>query len=181
VRLAKLKPGELNFGSSGAGGFPHLSGELFKTITGTNLTHVPYKGSTQAVSDLVGGQIQVLFDYLPSTLPMVKAGKLRALGVASKERSPAAPEIPTAAEAGVPNYRVTSWFGILAPAKTPRPIIDQYHKEILRIVAAPEMVRRFREQGAEVFTSTPEEFAALIKSDTAHWGDVIRTANVKVE
>ncbi len=180
VALARSKPGQLNFGSSGSGGFPHLSGELFKTMAGVDLTHVPYKGSMQAVNDLIGGRIEVIFDYLPSTLPAVKGGRLRALAVASKTRSPAAPDIPTAIEAGVEGYQVTSWFGILAPANTPRPIIDKYHREIVRIVNLPDVRKQFETQGAEIFTATPEEFAELIRSDVTRWSKVIQTAKVKV-
>lgn len=179
VALARSRPGQLNFGSSGTGGFPHLSGELFKTIAGVNMTHVPYKGSVQAVNDLIGGRIEVIFDYLPSTLPQVKAGRARALAVATNERSPAAPEIPTAIEAGVSNYQVRSWFGILAPAGTPRNIIEKYHGEITRIVNLPEVKSQFASQGAEVFTTSPDEFAQLIKSDVDRWNEVIRQAKIK--
>ncbi len=181
ITYARSRPGQLNFGSSGTGGFPHLSGELFKSVAGVELTHVPYKGSMQAVNDLVGGRIDVLFDYLPSTLPSVKAGRARALAVASKDRSPAAPDIPTALEAGLNDYAVSSWFGVLAPANTPRPIIDRYHREIVRILAIPEVQKQFAAQGAEQFTTSPEDFARLIQADMGRWNEVIRAAHIKTE
>jgi tripartite-type tricarboxylate transporter receptor subunit TctC len=180
IALARSKPGQLNFGTAGAGGFPHLAAELFKSVAGVNLTHVPYKASVAAVTDLVGGRIEAVFDYLPSTMPQVNAGRARALAIASATRSPAAPDVPTVMEAGVSNYQAISWFGILAPAGTPRPIVEQYHREILRIVNLPEVRKQFASQGAEVFTNaSPDEFARLIQADTVRWTEVIRAANIK--
>jgi tripartite-type tricarboxylate transporter receptor subunit TctC len=180
IALARSKPGQLNFGTAGAGGFPHLAAELFKSVAGVNLTHVPYKASVAAVTDLVGGRIDAVFDYLPSTMPQVNAGRARALAIASATRSPAAPDVPTVMEAGVSNYQAISWFGILAPAGTPRPIVEQYHREILRIVNLPEVRKQFASQGAEVFTNaSPDEFARLIQADTVRWTEVIRAANIK--
>jgi len=180
IALARSKPGQLNFGTAGAGGFPHLAAELFKSVAGVNLTHVPYKASVAAVTDLVGGRIDAVFDYLPSTMPQVRAGRARALAIASGARSPAAPDVPTAMEAGMSNFEAISWIGILAPAGTSRPIVEQYHREILRIVNLPEVRKQFASQGAEVFTSaSPDEFVRLIQTDTVRWTDVIRAANIK--
>ncbi len=182
IALAKSKPGQLNFGTAGTGGFPHLAAELFKVITGVNIQHVPYKASVAAVTDLVGGRIDAVFDYLPSTMPQVKAGRARALAIASGSRSPAAPDVPTVMESGVSNYEAISWFGVLAPAGTPKQIIDQYHREILRIVNTPEVRKQFASQGAEVFTNaSPEEFARLIQADTARWTEVIKAANITMK
>src|SRR5438128_1677664 len=180
IALARSKPGRLNFGTAGAGGFPHLAAELFKSVAGVNLTHVPYKASVAAVTDLVGGRLDAVFDYLPSTMPQVRAGRARALAIASPTRSPAAPDVPTAVEAGLGNYQAISWFGILAPAGTPRPIVEQYHREIVRVVNLPEVRKQFASQGAEVSTSaSPEEFARMIRADTVRWTEVIRAANIK--
>ena len=182
IALAKSKPGQINFGTAGTGGFPHLAGELFKVVTGINIQHVPYKASVAAVTDMIGGRIEAVFDYLPSTMPQVRSGRARALAIASATRSPGAPDVPTVAEAGVRNYEAISWFGVLAPAGTPRPIIDQYHREILRIVNAPEVRKQFAGLGAEVFTNaSPEEFARQIQADTARWTEVIKAANITMK
>ncbi|MGQ0656438.1 MAG: Bug family tripartite tricarboxylate transporter substrate binding protein [Betaproteobacteria bacterium] len=182
IALAKSKPGQINFGTAGTGGFPHLAGELFKVIAGVNIQHVPYKASVAAVTDMIGGRIEAVFDYLPSTMPQVKAGRARAIAIASPSRSPAAPDVPTVMESGLGNYQAISWFGVLAPAGTPRPIIEHYHKEILRIVATPEMRSRFANAGAEVYTNaSPEEFARVIQDDTARWTDVIRSAKITMK
>ena len=181
IALAKSKPGQINFGTAGTGGFPHLAGELFKVIAGVNIQHVPYKASVAAVTDMIGGRIDAVFDYLPSTMPQVRAGRARALAIASASRSPAAPDVPTVMESGLSNYQAISWFGVLAPAGTPKAVIDQYHREILRIVNTPEVRKQFASQGAEVFTNaSPEEFARLIQADTARWTEVIKAANIKM-
>ena len=182
VALAKSKPGQINFGTAGTGGFPHLAGELFKIVVGVNIQHVPYKASVAAVTDMIGGRIEAVFDYMPSTMPQVKAGRARALAIASPSRSPAAPDVPTMIESGLGNYQAISWFGVLAPAGTPKPIIDQYHREILRIVATPDMRGKFANVGAEVYTNaSPEEFAKLIQDDTARWTGVIRSAKITMK
>jgi tripartite-type tricarboxylate transporter receptor subunit TctC len=181
VALAKAKPGELNFASSSTGGSPHLSGEMFKQMTGANIVHVPYKGSAPAITDLLGGQVSLMFDNLPSALPQVKAGKLRALAVTSARRSQAAPDIPTIAESGVPGYEVDSWFGILAPAGTPKEIVNKLNAEIVRILQIPEVRERLLEQGAEPVGDTPEHFAEHIRKETVKWARVVKASGAKAD
>jgi tripartite-type tricarboxylate transporter receptor subunit TctC len=181
IQLAKSKPGVLNFASSSTGGSPHLSGEMFKQMTGVDIVHVPYKGSAPAITDLLGGQVSMMFDNMPSGLPHVKAGKLRALGVTSAKRSAAAPEIPTIAESGVPGYEVDSWFGILAPAGTPREIVNKLNVEIVRILRMPEVKQRLAEQGAEPVGNTPEQFAEHIRKETIKWARVVKASGAKVD
>jgi tripartite-type tricarboxylate transporter receptor subunit TctC len=181
VALAKAKPGELNFASSSTGGSPHLSGEMFKQMTGADIVHVPYKGSAPAITDLLGGQVSLMFDNLPSALPQVKAGKLRALAVTSARRSQAAPDIPTLAESGVPGYEVDSWFGILAPAGTPKEIVNQLNAEIVRILKIPQVRERLLEQGAEPVGDTPEHFADHIRNETVKWARVVKASGAKAD
>ena len=181
IDLAKAKPGELNFASSGNGTSIHLSGELFKAMTGTDIVHVPYKGSGPAVTDLLGGQVQMMFDNMPSSLPHVKAGKLRALGVTSAARSPALPEVPTIAEAGVPDYDATSWFGIQAPAGTPEPVVARLQGAIVQALGEPEMRQRMADLGAEPVGDTPAEFGRFIAAEIAKWAKVVNDAGVKLE
>jgi tripartite-type tricarboxylate transporter receptor subunit TctC len=181
IDLAKANPGELNFASSGNGTSIHLSGELFKAMTGTDIVHVPYKGSGPAVTDLLGGQVQMMFDNMPSSLPHVKAGKLRALGVTSAKRSPALPEVPTIAEAGVPSYDATSWFGILAPAGTSEPVVTRLQGAIVQALGEPEMRQRMADLGAEPVGDTPAEFGQFIAAEIAKWAKVVNDAGVKLE
>jgi tripartite-type tricarboxylate transporter receptor subunit TctC len=181
VALAKAKPGELNFASSSTGGSPHLSGEMFKQMTGADIVHVPYKGSAPAITDLLGGQVSLMFDNLPSALPQVKAGKLRALAVTSARRSQAAPDIPTLAESGVPGYEVDSWFGILAPAGTPKEIVNQLNAEVVRILKIPQVRERLLEQGAEPVGDTPEHFAEHIRKETVKWARVVKASGAKAD
>ena len=181
IALAKEKPGELNFASSGNGSSIHLSGELFKAMTGVDIVHVPYKGSGPAVVDLLGGQVQMMFDNLPSSAPQIKAGKLRPLGVTSKERSPTLPDVPTIAEAGVPGYEALSWFGVLVPAGTPDAIVAKLQNEIAKALADPAMRERFAELGAVPVGGTSAEFADLITAETAKWAKVVQDAGIKLE
>ena len=181
IALAKEKPGELNFASSGNGTSIHLSGELFKSMTGVDIVHVPYKGSGPAMVDLLGGQVQMMFDNLPSSAPQIAAGKLRPLGVTSKERSPTLPDLPTIAEAGVPGYEALSWFGVLAPAGTPDAIVATLQAEIAGVLADPAMRQRFAELGAVPVGGTPAEFATLIGTETAKWAEVVKNAGIKLE
>ena len=181
IALAKEKPGELNFASSGNGSSIHLSGELFKAMTGVDIVHVPYKGSGPAVVDLLGGQVQMMFDNLPSSAPQIKAGKLRPLGVTSKERSPTLPDVPTIAEAGVPGYEALSWFGVLVPAGTPDAIVAKLQNEIAKALADPTMRERFAELGAVPVGGTSAEFADLITAETAKWAKVVQDAGIKLE
>ena len=181
IALAKAKPGELNFASSGNGSSIHLSGELFKVMAGVDMVHVPYKGSGPAVIDLLGGQVEMMFDNLPSSAPHIKAGKLRPLGVTSKERSPTLPDVPTIAEAGVPGYEALSWFGVLAPAGTPDAVVARLQEEIAKALADPAMQARFAELGAVPVGDTPAEFAAFIGTETAKWADVVQKAGITLE
>ncbi|MGJ7546758.1 Bug family tripartite tricarboxylate transporter substrate binding protein [Variovorax sp. LT1R16] len=181
IAYGKANPGKINFGSSGNGSSIHLSGELFKQMTGVDMQHVPYRGSAPAVSDLLGGQISVMFDNMPSAIPHVRGGKLRALAVTTAKRSPALPDVPTIAEAGVPGYEATSWFGLLAPAGTPAPIVAKLNASILKALADPEVKKKLAEQGAESHGEKPEEFAAFIKSETAKWGKVVKESGASLD
>ncbi len=181
IAYAKANPGKVNYGSPGAGSTAHLSMELFKSMTGTDLVHVPYKGSAGVMNDLIGGQIAVTMDNMPPYLPQVKAGKIRALAITPAKRSPAVPDLPTIAEAGVRGYESGAWFGLLAPAKTPRDIIAKLNAETLRILQLPDVKARLVELGAEPAGGTPEQFGAHIKSEIAKWAKVIKDANVELQ
>ena len=181
VALAKAKPGSINFASSGNGTSIHLSGELFKVMTGVQMSHVPYKGSAPAITDLLGGQVQIMFDNLPSALPHIKAGKLRALAVTSSKRAPALPDLPTIAEAGVPGFEATSWFGILAPAGTPRDIVMKVNAESNKALQAADMKEKLLAQGAEAVGNTPEFFGDYIKAETTKWAKVVKESGAKVD
>ncbi len=179
IKLAKARPGELNFASAGTGNVTHLAGELFKSTTGTNIVHVPYKGSAPAIVDLMAGQVAMYFDTMPSSLPHVRGGKLKALAVTSAKRSQAAPDIPTVAESGVPGFETTSWFGVLAPANTSPKIVDILYREIAKTMNTPEAINRMKGQGLDPVLNTPAEFAAVIKKDIRQWAMVIKEANIK--
>jgi tripartite-type tricarboxylate transporter receptor subunit TctC len=181
IAYGKANPGKLDFGSSGNGTSIHLSGELFKSMTGINMRHVPYKGSAPAVTGLLGAEVQMMFDNLPSSLPHIRVGKLKALGVTSAKRSAALPNVPTIAEAGVPGYEVTSWFGILAPKGTPPDIVAKLNGEVVKILESPETKKRILEQGAEPVGGTPERFAALIKSEVPKWAKLVKDSGAKVD
>jgi tripartite-type tricarboxylate transporter receptor subunit TctC len=181
VALAKAKPGSLNYGSSGAATGTHLSAELFKFMTGIDMVHVPYKGGGPAVQALLGGQVQLNFATIVSVLPHLKAGKLRGIAVTTAKRSPAAPEIPTIAESGVPGYDHGPWNGFLAPAKTPRAVVAKLNEETARILHSPDVKNVFMSEGAEPVGNKPEEFAAIIKSETVKWAKVIRAAGIKAD
>jgi tripartite-type tricarboxylate transporter receptor subunit TctC len=181
VALAKAKPDGLTYGSSGLGGLSHLSGALFCSLAGIKLVHVPYKGGNPALNDVIGGQIQMLFSTLLQSDGQLKAGRVRALAVTTKKRSPAAPDLPTMQEAGVAGYEVAGWYGVLAPAKTPRPIIDKLNTEIVRILHSPDVQSKLAADGSEAVGSTPDQFGAHIKSEVAKWRKVIKEAGIKVE
>ena len=181
IALAKQKPGELTFASSGLGGAPHLIGEFFALTTGIKMTHVAYKGGGPAVSDLLGANVSMSFASMTSSLQFVRAGRLRALAVSSKERSAQLPDVPTMAEAGVPNIVVRDWQGLVAPRGTPKPIIDKLAGETRRILRDPANQERFATLGLDIIASTPEEFGAAIKSEIERWAKVVKDANIKAE
>ena len=179
IALAKSKPGSITYGSAGMGTNPHLSGELFRTLAGIDIVHVPYKGSGQSVISLLAGEIGANFPSLPTAISYVKAGRLRGLGVTTAKRTQALPDVPSIAEAGLPGYEAMQWFGVLAPAATPRAIIDRLYHEVSRALRAPEVKERLNAEGAEVVAGTPEEFAGYIKSETEKWAKVIKAAGIK--
>ena len=181
IAYAKANPGKLNYASTGNGTSNHLSFELFKTMTGTQLTHVAYKGSAPAVTDLIAGQVQVMFDNTPNVLPHVKAGKLKALGVSSKSRSSQAPEIPTVDEAGVPGYDVGVWFGVLTVAGTPRDIVQRLNTEMVKILTSAEVKERFGKMGVDVVAGSPEQFSGFLKSEVSRWAKVVQDAGIKAD
>lgn len=176
--LARDKPGEINFGSTSAGGSPHMSGELLKMMAGVDMLHVPYRGAGPMLTDLVGGQIMVGFDNLPSTMPFIRSDKVRALAVTTKERWPGAPDIPTVAESGVPDYEVTGWFGLLAPAQTPDKILNQLQQAVVAMLESEEVQQQLLELGALGAANTPAVFAQEIASDVARWQKVAETTGV---
>ena len=181
IAAAKSKPGGLSYASTGNGSSNHISMELFESLAGVRLLHVPYKGSAPAVVDMLGGQVQVMFDNAPNVMPQVRAGKLRALAQSGARRSPVAPDLPTVAEAGVPGYEVTVWFGLVAPAGTPRDVVARLNAEVLKILAMPDVRERFLAQGVEPLGSTPDEFAAHIRAQMDKWAKVVKDAGIKAE
>jgi tripartite-type tricarboxylate transporter receptor subunit TctC len=181
VELAKKRPGQLNFGSPGVGSSPHLTGELFKLITKTDIVHVPYKGNAEAITDLIGGQLSVVFTGVPPVVPLAKAGKVRLLATTGKQRLVNLPDVPTIREAGVEGADVLIWYGVVAPAATPKDVIARLNREIVKIMAAPEVREKFAQQGVDPASSTPEEFAQLIREEVTRWAKVIRSAGIKLE
>ncbi len=181
IALAKARPGQLNYASGGVGSTPHLSGALFASMAGINIVHVPYKGGALASVDLLAGQVELSFLGIPSSLPFIREGKLRGLAVTGMQRSPELPGVPTVHEAGLPGYDVNPWYGVLAPAGTPHDIIARLNTAIARIVRTPEVGRQFTVQGVESTSTTPEEYAAIIKADFAKWGKVVRDAGIRGE
>jgi tripartite-type tricarboxylate transporter receptor subunit TctC len=179
ITLAKAEPGSIAYGSSGQATSTHLSGELFQAMSGTRLTHVPYRGGSLALNDLMAGQIPLMFDTM-SSVSAVKAGKLRALAITSDKRSPLLPDVPTVAEAGLPGYRTVSWNGIMAPAGTPRDVIVKLNAEIGKALALPEVQRTLTTDGSEIRTGSPEEFGQYIRDETERWGKLIKDAKISV-
>jgi tripartite-type tricarboxylate transporter receptor subunit TctC len=180
VALAKGKPGQLNFGSPGVGSSPHLAGELFEIVTGTDLVHVPYKGNAEALTDLVGGQVSIVFSGVPPVVPLAQAGRVRVIATTGKQRLPGFPDAETIAEAGFRGAEVLIWYGVAVPAGTPRAVINRLHGEIVRIMALPEIRNRFVQLGVDPGTGSPDEFTALIRDEYARWTKVIRAANIRV-
>jgi tripartite-type tricarboxylate transporter receptor subunit TctC len=181
VALAKSKPGKLDYGSGGNGSAAHLATEYFKLKAGVDIQHIPYKGTAPALQDLLGGQIAMIITGLPPVLPHTKGGKLRILGVASAKRLKSFPDIPTIAESGVPGYEATQWYGILAPAATPKEIVAKLNREIVKALKDPAVADKLAGEGAEPVGDTPDQFAAFIRSEIDLWGKVIRATGAKAE
>ncbi len=181
IALARARPGAMNYGSGGAGTSNHLAGELFNIVTGAKLVHVPYKGVNLAMQGVLAGEIHLVFIGIPAALPHIKAGRLRALALVAPQRSPALPELPTAAEAGLKDFEVTTWYGVMTPAGTPRPIVTRLNAELVKIMHAPDVKERLAGMATDPLTSTPEEFAAYLRQEIAKWGDVVRRANLKAD
>ena len=181
IALVKSKPKALNYASSGPGTPYHMAGELFKAMAGLDIVHVPYKGSSGARTDILGGQVQMMFDAITTMAPNVRAGKLKAFGTTGKSRSPVLPEVPTVAEAGVPGYEATIWLGIMAPAATPRPIVERLNTEIRRIVNSAEVKEAWAKQGAAPMNMSTDEFGQYLREDIAKWANVVKISGAKVD
>jgi tripartite-type tricarboxylate transporter receptor subunit TctC len=181
IALAKSKPGALNYASSGVGSNYHMAGELFKNLTGTDILHVPYKGSSGARNDIISGQIEMMFDSVPSMAPMIHAGRVKALGTTGKVRSAILPDVPTLSEAGVPGYEATIWIGVMVPAGTPQPIVTLLNTEINKILARPDVKEAWEKQGAAPMIMKPEEFGVYVQSEIDKWAKVIKANNIKPE
>jgi tripartite-type tricarboxylate transporter receptor subunit TctC len=181
IALAHATPGKLAYASAGVGSVPHLAGELFKLIARVDVIHVPYKGSSPAITDLLGGQVSMFFDNMASAVPYVKAGRLRALAITTPRRSAALPEVPTMIEAGVPAYEAYSWNGVVVPAAAPKPVVERLAKEIAAVLALPEIGEKMKALGAEVVGNSPAAFAAFMEKESVKWGRVVREANIKPE
>ena len=181
VKLARARPGQLNYASSGNGTTAHLAAEMFRNMAGINIVHVPYKGTVPGVIDLISGHVHMMFAIMQSAYPYVQAGKLKAVAVSGPKRSPAAPALPTISESGVPGYEFTSWNGVHVTAGTPSSVITKIHGELVRVVALPDVKERMFNLGMEVVGSSPEQLAALVASDIAKWGKVIKDSGVRVD
>ena len=181
IAAAKAQPGKLTFASSGSGTSIHLSGELFKSVTGIDISHIPYKGSAPAVTDLLGGQVTMMFDNLPSSMQHIRSGKLRAIAVTSAKRSPELPDVPTVAESGVKGFEATSWFGLFAPAATPPEVVAKLNAAVVKLLANADVKKKLAEQGAEPHGEKPEQFAAFIRGEAAKWGKVVRDSGATAD
>ena len=181
IAISKQRPGEINYGSSGIGTTPHLSAELFQYMTGARWVHIPYKGSGIGLSALLSGEVSLYFANVPAAIRHVQAGKLRPIALSGSKRTAAAPGIPTVAESGLPGFAVTSWFGVAAPAKTPRAVVDRLNSEIVRALNAPDLRERMQGMGADPVGNTPEQYTAFVQNEIAKWGKVIKAAGIKAE
>ncbi len=180
IALAKAKPGTLNYGSSGLGSNYHMAGELIKNLAGIDVVHVPYKGSTGARADILSGQIDMMFDSIPTMAPTIEEGRVKALGTSGKVRSPVLPSVPTIAEAGIPDYNATIWIGVMAPAGTPKPIVDTLNREINKILSRPEIRESWARQGTNTMVMTPEEFGRYIEAEIARWAKLIKANGIGI-
>jgi tripartite-type tricarboxylate transporter receptor subunit TctC len=181
ISLARKHPGKLNYASSGSGAAAHLAGELFKTMAGVDLVHVPYKGAQPALTDVIAGQVQIMFATSASVIPFIKAGKLRALAVTTARRSPSVPELPTVSEAGVPGFEAITWHGVVVPAATPAPRIERLNRDIVGVLGLPDLRERLAALGAEVMAGSPAEFADYIASEIPKWAKVVRDSGARIE
>jgi len=181
IELAKKRPGEIAYSSSGPGGAPHLAMELFKRRAGIDLQHVPYKGSGPSMNDLIGGRVMLTMDSLVQTLPHIKAGRLKALAVLGPRRTALLPEVPTIAESGLPGYALTNWFGLLAPAATPKQVLIQLNGDVLKILKQEDLQKKIADLGADVVGNSAEEFGAEMRAESAQWAEVIKAAGIRVE
>jgi tripartite-type tricarboxylate transporter receptor subunit TctC len=181
VDMAKQKPGDLQYASAGVGSFQHLGGELFKLTAGVNLLHVPFRGGGPAMIDVVGGHTKIMFSSLVQTTPHIRSGKLRALGTGGKQRSPVLPDVPTIAEAGVPTYEAVNWWGIMAPAGTPQPIVEKLHKEVTAVLNSEETQKQFSSEGATVVQMGSAEFGKFAEAEMKKWERVVKEGNIKAE
>jgi tripartite-type tricarboxylate transporter receptor subunit TctC len=179
IALAKKKPGALNYGSSGAGGSNHLAGELFNAMTGVKMVHIPYKGNAPALTDLVGGHVDVVFNGLTSAMPLIKSGKLRALAVTSIARAGALPEMPTLDELGLKGFQAVAWNGLSAPARTPKDVIARINTDVLKVLRSPELVERLKAEGSDPVGNSPEQYAGFLRDEIAKWAKVIKFAGIK--
>ena len=181
ISLARKQPGKLNYASSGSGAAAHLAGELFKTMAGVDLVHVPYKGAQPALTEVIAGEVQLMFATSASVIPFIKAGKLRALAVTTARRSASVPELPTVSEAGVPGFEAITWHGIVVPAATPAPLVERLNRDIVAVLSGPELRERLAALGAEVVAGTPREFADYIAGEIPKWARVVRDSGAKIE
>jgi len=181
IALAKSRPGQLNYASSSTGGPQHLTAELFSIMTGVRMQHIPYKGAGQVLHDLVAGQVQLVFMSPLNVVPHIKSGQLKAIAISGDARLSALPQVPTFTEAGLPGFEVRNWYGILAPAGTPKEIIDKLSTELAKIMAMPDIKEKLASHGSEPFISTPDQFAALIKAEIARYAKIIKAANIKLK
>ena len=181
IELAKRRPGDIAYSSSGPGGAPHLAMELFKRQANVDLIHIPYKGSSPSISDLIGGRVMLSMDSLVQSFPHLKAKRLKALAVLGPRRAALLPEVPTIAESGLPGYALTNWFGLLAPAATPKETVLKIHADVIRVLRDPEAKKRITDLGADVVGNSPEEFGAAMRAESAQWAEIIKAANIRAE
>jgi tripartite-type tricarboxylate transporter receptor subunit TctC len=181
IAYAKANPGKLNFGSGSTGSAGHLAGELFKSMAGVEMTHIPYKGAAPAMQDLIGGQVQVMFDNLASALGQVRAGKVKGLAVTTAKRTSLAPELPTIAESGLPGFDISTWFGVFVPAGTPREVVERLHAEFVRALASPDVRDKILNLGAEPVGNRPEEFAAYIAREAGKYARVVKASGARAD
>jgi tripartite-type tricarboxylate transporter receptor subunit TctC len=181
ITAAKEHPGELNFASSGSGTSIHMSAEMFKFLNALQMVHIPYKGSSFALTDLMGGQVMMMFDNIPSSMPFIKSGKLRALATTGAKRDPSLPDLPTVAEAGVPGYEASVWFGLMLPGGTPKEVVSKMSQEVMKAAQNPEYIKKMTEQGYTMVSSTPEQMGEMARSELNRWGPIVKASGAKAD